>query len=87
MNEKLTKMNEKLIKFARDDLKKGLAQCTEAQQLMFKRMYAGGNLELSINDVVDQMSVDKLDWAMEQVDRTLAKATKGQHDEEPSNHD
>lgn len=69
-------MHKKLEKFARDELKVGLAQCTDAQQHMFKRMYAHGNLEMDINDVVDSMEEDKLECAMGQVERTLAKKEK-----------
>ncbi len=64
-------MNEQIESFARDTLKQGLAQCTEGQQLLFKRMYAKGNLEMLIDDVVDNMESEKLDWAMQQVQRTL----------------
>lgn len=66
-------MNDTLENFARNELKKGLAHCTEAEQLLFKRMYANGNLEMEINGLVDTMPEDKLDWAMQQVERTLAK--------------
>ena len=41
--------------------------------MMFKRMYAKGNLDMNINDVVDNMPEEKLDWAMQQVERTLSK--------------
>ncbi len=67
-------MNEKIQAFARRELKKGLAQCTEDQLRIFKLMYAvDGKPDLPIDDVVDKMSAEKLDWAMQQVDRTLAK--------------
>lgn len=66
-------MNKKLEKFARDDLKTGLAKLTEEQQLVFKRMYSQKNLDAAINDIVGSMPEDKFDWAMEQVDRTIAK--------------
>jgi ABC-type uncharacterized transport system fused permease/ATPase subunit len=66
-------MNEQLQQYARDQLKQGLAQCSEQQQLMFKRMYYHKDLTLPINEVVDKMPVDKLDWAMQQVQRTLDK--------------
>jgi hypothetical protein len=37
-------------------------------------MYAkDGNLELDIETVVDNMEDGKLDWAMQQVERTLLK--------------
>lgn len=66
-------MNKELQDYAREKLKKGLANCTEGQQTMFKRMYAKGNLEKPINDVVDDIPADKLSWAMSQVQRTLDK--------------
>ena len=70
-------MNKQLEKYARDTLKTGLSLCTDAQQLFFKRMYSYKNLEFSINEVVDTMDSDKLDWAMSQVQRTLDKSCKG----------
>ena len=66
-------MNKQLQDFARATLKEGLAKCTEAQQLTFMRMYAREHLEWPINDVVDLMKDDKLDWAMQQVQNTLSK--------------
>lgn len=66
-------MNDELQAHARDILKDGLTRCTKKSQQFFKRMYAHGNLELSIAEVVDQMEPEKLDWAMEQVQRTLDK--------------
>jgi hypothetical protein len=64
-------MNEQLQTYARRKLKEGLSQCSDEEQLLFKRMYAGGNLDLPINDVVDSMEAEKLDWAMEQVQGNL----------------
>lgn len=54
-------------------LKDLLAQCTEKQQMLFKRMYSHENLELPINEVVDQMPDDKIDWAVTQCERTVEK--------------
>ncbi len=65
--------NETLISFGKEQLKESLSQCTEAQQLMFKRMYSHQNIELPINDVVDAMDEGKIDWALTQVERTLTK--------------
>ena len=67
-------MNDQLKTYARTTLKKGLAQCNEAQQTLFKRMYSHDNLEASIDDVVDNVPLDRLDHAMQQVERTLSKA-------------
>ena len=72
-------MNNTLQKFARDELKKGLAKCTESQQLLFKRMYANGNLEMPIDEIVDNMPEGKLDWAMQQVERANQIAKEGIH--------
>lgn len=78
-------MNAQLQEFARKTLKEGLAQCTPAQQDLFKRMYVyrsprGGAAEeianaknTSVNEVVDKMPEGKLDWAMQQVEATLKK--------------
>jgi hypothetical protein len=80
-------MNEQLQRFARDSLKSGLAQLPEGSQLLFKRMYVpwalgiinerrkltDEELATPINEVIDKMPEDKLDWAMQQVERTLQK--------------
>lgn len=70
-------MNEQLQVVARRKLKEGLAKCTIAQQYLFKRMYSPNDKELPIDDVVDNMSVDQLDIAMLQVQRTLDQKEKG----------
>ncbi len=69
-------MNEILEQFARQTLKDGLKKCTEEQVMVFKRMYSHKNLEAPIDEVVDKMPVDKLDWAMMQVQATLKKNQK-----------
>ena len=66
-------MNNELQIFARSTLKKNLAKCPESQQFIFKRMYSHLNLDLDINEVVNKMSEDKLDWAMQQVQRSVDK--------------
>lgn len=57
--------------YARTELKAQLASCDEKQQLLFKRMYSHADLTKSIDEVVDSMPVEKLDWALSQVERTL----------------
>lgn len=66
-------MNEQLQKYAQDTLRDGLSKCTSAEQLIFKRMYSPNSLELSINEVIDNMEPEKLDWAMQQIQNTLDK--------------
>lgn len=58
---------------ARQELKNGLVQCTESQQLKFAMMYAKDNLQLTVEEIVDRMDWERLDWAMQQVKRTLEK--------------
>ena len=55
----------------RDILKDLLSQCTEDQQMLFKRMYSHDDLERDINDAVDQMADDKINWAISQCERTV----------------
>jgi hypothetical protein len=55
----------------RDILKDLLSQCTEDQQMLFKRMYSHDDLERDINDAVDQMANDKINWAISQCERTV----------------
>lgn len=66
-------MNKQLEDFARKTIKEGLAKCPEDWQVIFKRMYAHGDLEKDINQVVDDMEADKLDWALQQVENSLKK--------------
>lgn len=66
-------MNNQIQDFARQKIKDGLAQLPENWQTMFKRMYSHENLDADINDVVDNVPEDKLDWAMQQVEKSLAK--------------
>ena len=69
-------MNNKVSDFTREEIKDGLKQLPEKWQLMFKRMYSHNNLELDIDSVVDNMPDDKLDWALTQVENSLAKIEK-----------
>lgn len=76
-------MNDALKAFAKQTLKDGLARCTEEQQMVFKLMYAEPTdswkrtpeatariKAADVEDVVDRMPDEKLDWAMEQVAAT-----------------
>lgn len=65
------KESEVLQDFVRQKLKDGLLKCRSEHNHMFKRMYSHENLSADLNDVVDAMPVDKLDWAMRQVERTI----------------
>lgn len=66
-------MNTQLQNFARQTLKDGLSQLPENQQMMFKRLHSHRNLNVNINDVVAKMPEDRLDSAMQLVERSLKK--------------
>lgn len=74
-------MNEQLQRYARESIKSGLTKLSPENHRIFKLMYARDNGEISVDDslamdinlVVDQIPEDKLDWAMQQVQRTLDK--------------
>jgi hypothetical protein len=73
--------NETFIQLGKDKLKELLAQCTEPQKDMFKLMYGRNNGKRSVEDaklmwvnkVVDEMSPDKIDWALTQCEKTVEK--------------
>ncbi|MBT3298482.1 hypothetical protein HN385_06155 [archaeon] len=66
-------MNNQIQDFAKSYLKDSLVQLPENWILMFKRMYSHENLDADINDVIDMIPEDKLDWAMQQVENSLKK--------------
>ena len=74
-------MNKQLQDFARSELKTGLAELPEENHRTFKLMYARDNgkrsvvdaVAMPINDVVDLMPPEQLDWAMQQVKASLDK--------------
>lgn len=66
-------MEASIEAFAREQLIEGLSFCNEAQVNLFKRMYSHKYPEADIETVVANMPVDKLDWALHQVNRTLEK--------------
>jgi len=71
MNKQIEKFSRQIEEFSRNTLKKGLVQLPESNQLLFKRMYSHKNLEADINDVVDSMPSDQLEWAMQQVHNSI----------------
>lgn len=64
-------MNKELETYARTYLKRNLRKCESDQFMRFKRMYSHKDLTKSIDETVDNMPVDRLDWAMQQIERTL----------------
>ena len=66
-------MNNQIQEFARNILKESLSQLPDGHQVKFKRMYSPENLDAPRSDVVDSMPEDKLDWAMQQVEYSIAR--------------
>lgn len=64
-------MNVTLKNFSIKTLKELLYQCTDEQQLMFKRFYAKGDLTKTIDQVVETMDEEKYDHAIYQCERTI----------------
>ena len=66
-------MNKQLENYARQKIKERLSKLPEGYQIKFKRIYSHENLKLPINEVVDKMRKEKLDWALTQVQNSLNK--------------
>jgi len=66
-------MNKSIEHFTRESLKEGLKKLPEKWQLTFRRMYSHEDLEKDISIVVDEMPIERLDWALTQVENSLNK--------------
>lgn len=72
-------MNEQLQKFAREQIKEGMAQLNASHHRIFRLMYGRNNGKrgvadaeaMPIDDVLAEMDGTKLDWAMQQVQRSI----------------
>lgn len=69
-----------LMKIAREMVKDGLKNCTEKQVCFFKRMYAL-NKDADIDSIVGLIPDSKIEWALEQVTRTVEKNRRKQDDQ------
>jgi len=65
--------NSTIETFTRETMKTEIAKLGESQQLLFKRMYSHTDMDKDINDVIDQIPIDKLSWALTQVENSVAK--------------
>lgn len=66
-------MNKGLQIFARNEIKKGLAQLTRDNHKLFNSMYAPNDLDKDIYKGVDDMPADNLSTALDQVERTIKR--------------
>ncbi len=69
-------MNATFKKLCTEALKTALKKLPENQFTIFKKMYSPRNLNLTVEECVDQMPDDRLDWAMTQVENSLTKNAK-----------
>lgn len=64
-------LNKTIDKMIRDKMKELLPLCTDGQRHMFNRMYNPKNLDSSMDETVDGMKPDKLNHAMDQIERAI----------------
>jgi hypothetical protein len=77
-------MNSKLQSFSRKSLKEDLGKLPTGWQDKFKKIYGRMGkyrdvenvLDLSIDEVVDELPEKRLDWALQQVGNSLKKVEK-----------
>ena len=69
-------MNKEIKDFARIKIKEGLKVLPEGHQDMFRRMYSYENLDRPIDEIVDSISVERLNMALTQVNNSLNKMSE-----------
>ena len=69
-------MNKTIEEFTREEIKEKLKTLPQGNVNMFMRMYAGNNTNKTVNEVVDEMPVEKLDWALTQIENSQKKLDK-----------
>jgi hypothetical protein len=77
-------MNDQLQQFARAQITEGLADLPPGWVRIFKLMYGRNDgrrsvddaIAMDISEIVAQIPSYKLDWAMQQVENSLAKLAK-----------
>lgn len=66
-------MNGTVSEFTRKEIIQGLNQLPDSWVKMFNRMYNHKNLDASIEETVNAMPEEKLDWALSQVENSIFK--------------
>ena len=67
-------MNKSVLDFTRQQIIDGLKQLPESWVKMFNRMYNSKNLDAPIEETVELMPDEKLDWALSQVENSIKKS-------------
>lgn len=64
----------KVIAFTRNLINEGLKQIDNPNHIdKFKRMYSHDNLDRPLDEIVENMSPDKLEFALTQIENTIEK--------------
>jgi len=66
-------MNKEVEKFTRDLVLEKLLQITDAQFMVFKRMYSHNHLEADRKTVANDMNISKTEHALYQLDNIITK--------------
>jgi hypothetical protein len=66
-------MNPELVSYAKEYIRINIKQLKDEHILIFKKMYSSHNLAANIDDVIDNMAIDKLNWAIHQITNSLLK--------------
>lgn len=66
-------MNPELVEYAREYIRINIKKLKDEHIMRFKKMYSHHNLAAHIDDVVNNMEIDKLNWGMQQITNSLLK--------------
>lgn len=69
-------MNKTLAEAGRNILKTLIVQCTESQQMTFKKLYYPKDLDLPIMKVIEKMDDSHIDTAISQCENTIENNNK-----------
>lgn len=64
-------MNKTIEIFTRNEIKTQIHKLNDDCHTLFKRMYSNDGLSVPIDIVIDQMPVEKLDWALSQIQNSF----------------
>lgn len=73
MNWGIVMKNETLINASREILLDLLLQLEDKHRAFFIKMYFHKNQDISIEDAVENLPVERIDWAISQAESTLRK--------------
>lgn len=68
--------NETLIKISKEILKNLLSLCNESERKIFNKMHSPENIDASIDDIINNIESNKIDWAITQCENTLKKGNR-----------